>query len=242
MTRAGGLLLVAVFVTVCARPASAQVAAAPGGAAPLAGTSWQLVSFQGGDGAVLTPDDRAKYTLAFSRDNAVAVRLDCNRGRGTWKSPGAGRLELGPLVVTRAFCPAGSLHDHILKQWGSIRSYALRNGHLFLALMADGGIYEFEPMDASGGAAAVVRSPVPSRGPIAWNCTRAGAGGTSQLRVTFYETRPGMVLLERDGVTRPAFQVRTGSGTRFEGDGVLFREARGEATLQWMGVEWTCTR
>jgi para-nitrobenzyl esterase len=26
-----------------------------------------------------------------------------------------------------------------------VRSYVIRNGHLFVALMADGGVYEFEP-------------------------------------------------------------------------------------------------
>jgi len=36
--------------------------------------------------------------------------------------------------------------DHIVKQWGNIRSYVIKEGHLFLALMADGGIYEFEPV------------------------------------------------------------------------------------------------
>jgi para-nitrobenzyl esterase len=33
-----------------------------------------------------------------------------------------------------------------VKQWGFIRSYVVRDGHLFLSLMADGGIYEFEPV------------------------------------------------------------------------------------------------
>jgi para-nitrobenzyl esterase len=61
----------------------------------LAGTSWQLVRFQGGDGKVLTPDERAKYTLSFGADGRVAARLDCNRGTGGWKSPEKGRLELG---------------------------------------------------------------------------------------------------------------------------------------------------
>jgi para-nitrobenzyl esterase len=27
-----------------------------------------------------------------------------------------------------------------------VRSYVIDNGHLFLSLMADGGIYEFEPI------------------------------------------------------------------------------------------------
>jgi para-nitrobenzyl esterase len=48
--------------------------------------------------------------------------------------------------LTRARCPEGSLHDQLVKQWGFVRSYVVRDGHLFLSLMADGGIYEFEPV------------------------------------------------------------------------------------------------
>lgn len=114
-------------------------------ASGLVGTSWQLVKFQGSDDTTLTPDDRAKYTIEFGPGGRLTARVDCNRGRGTWKSSGP-QIELGPLALTRAKCPAGSLHDQIVKQWGSIRSYVIRNSHLFLALMADGGIYEFEPV------------------------------------------------------------------------------------------------
>jgi heat shock protein HslJ len=112
----------------------------------LAGTSWQLVKFEGGDDSTLTPDDGSKYTLEFSGDGRLIARVDCNRGRGTWKSSTPNQLEFGPLALTRAKCPAGSLHDQIVKQLGNIRSYVVRDGHLFLALMADGGIYEFEPV------------------------------------------------------------------------------------------------
>jgi para-nitrobenzyl esterase len=112
----------------------------------LGGTSWQLVRFQGGDGTVLTPDEKAKYTVAFAADGNVSVRFDCNRGRGTWASPGPNQLRFGPMALTRAMCPPGSLHDHIVKQWPFVRSYTMQDGHLFLSLMADGGIYEFEPI------------------------------------------------------------------------------------------------
>jgi para-nitrobenzyl esterase len=111
----------------------------------LAGTSWQLVKFQGGDGAVLTPDDKSKYTLAFNADGSFNARLDCNRGRGGWKSAGRNQIEFGPMALTRAMCPPGSLHDHIVKQLPHVRSYVLKGGNLHLALMADGGIYELEP-------------------------------------------------------------------------------------------------
>ena len=114
----------------------------------LGGTAWQLVKFQGGDDRTLTPDDRAKYTFAFGSDGGFSARIDCNRGRGSWKSPEPGRLEIGPLALTRAMCPPGSLHDQIVRQLNFIRSYVIRDGHLYLSLMADGGIYEFEPVVA----------------------------------------------------------------------------------------------
>ena len=134
------VLAALVFVTACAKIAQQDP---PGG---LAGTSWRLVKFQGGDDTVLAPDDKAKYTLAFGADGSLSARLDCNRGRGTWKSSGPGHLELGPMALTRAMCPPGSLHDHLVKQWPFVRSYTVKDGHLFLALMADGGTYEFEPV------------------------------------------------------------------------------------------------
>jgi para-nitrobenzyl esterase len=112
--------------------------------ANLGGTSWQLVRFQGSDGTMLTPDDKSKYTIAFNNDGGLTARIDCNRGRGTWKSVGPSQLQLGPLALTRAMCPPGSLHDHIVKQWEYVRSYVIKHGQLFLSLMADGGIYEFE--------------------------------------------------------------------------------------------------
>lgn len=112
----------------------------------LAGTSWQLVKFQGGDDTVVVPDDTSKYTLAFGTDGGLSARLDCNRGRGTWKSSGPNQLELGPMALTRAMCPPGSLHDRMVKQLPFVRSYVIKDGRLFLSPMADGGIYEFEPL------------------------------------------------------------------------------------------------
>ena len=128
--------------TACARRSAPGLSQA----SPLEGTSWRLVEFQGSDDTTLTPDDRAKYTMAFGADGQVTARIDCNRGRGTWTSSGPSQLQLGLLALTRAQCPPGSLHDQIVKQWGYIRSYVIKDGHLFLSLMADGGIHEFEPV------------------------------------------------------------------------------------------------
>lgn len=146
---AGTLLFIALLLAVaCAQP-PAQPAPAS-----LAGTSWQLVRFQGGDDKVVVPDERSKYTIAFGTDGGVSVRFDCNRGHGSWKSDAPSQLLFGPLALTRAMCAPGSMHDQLVKHWFYVRSYVLRNGRLHLSLMADGGIYEFEPLaprQAAGG-------------------------------------------------------------------------------------------
>jgi para-nitrobenzyl esterase len=132
------LLLALLLLAACAR-----IAPTP---ETLAGTSWRLVKFQGGDGKVLAPDDRSKYTLAFNADGRVAARLDCNRGTGSWKSSGPGQLELGPMAVTRAMCAPGSIDHEISKRLFYVRSYVMKDGRLFLSMMADGGVFELEPL------------------------------------------------------------------------------------------------
>jgi len=153
----------AVLLLVFACSAREQTAP-PNAAADLGGTSWQLVKFQGSDDKTLAPDDKAKYTIQFSTDGGLTARIDCNRGRGAWKSSGASQLQFGPLALTRAQCPPGSLHDQIVTHWDFIRSYIIKDGHLFLSLMADGGIYEFEPV--SGSKPASPNSPVTIKGPV----------------------------------------------------------------------------
>jgi para-nitrobenzyl esterase len=112
----------------------------------LSGTAWQLVEIQSMDGTTLQPDESAKYTLTFGGEGHLAARIDCNRGAGTWKATPAGELTLGPLATTRAMCPPHSLHDRFVRDLGYVRSYVTEDGRLFLSLMADGGIYVFEPL------------------------------------------------------------------------------------------------
>lgn len=124
----------------CAQPAPK----APAGDG-LVGPVWQLVRFRGGDDRVLAPIDKTHYTLQFRADGTVSARIDCNRGQGGYKTTGTSGIEFGPMAITRAMCPPGSMHDHVVRQLPHVRSYVIRNGRLFLSLMADGGTYEFEP-------------------------------------------------------------------------------------------------
>jgi membrane-bound inhibitor of C-type lysozyme/heat shock protein HslJ len=205
----------------------------------LSDTTWRLVRFQGGDGTVQTPANRALYTLHFQKDGTLAARVDCNRARGTWKSPAPQQLELNLGAMTRAMCLKESLHDQIVKHWPLVRSYVLKDGHLFLSLMADGGIYEFERVQAPSAAGGGQRSPVAANGPFTYTC---GAERSDTLTATFYKTQPDLVVLRRGAETRVAFGVRSASGAKYQGDDVSFWEARNEATVTWAGTQLTCQR
>lgn len=118
----------------------------------LAGTRWRLVEIQSMDDAQGTtrPADRAKYTLAFDPEGGrLSMRLDCNRGSGPYedrrtKGTNEGTMTIGPLAMTRAFCPPPSLGDRIARDMGYVRTYRVGNGRLMFSLMADGGIYVWE--------------------------------------------------------------------------------------------------
>jgi heat shock protein HslJ len=141
--------------------ASADPAQIPSSTATgdLGGTSWQLVKFQGSDDTTLVPDEGSKYTIAFDRDGGVVVRADCNRGHGSWSSTGPQQIQFSPMALTRAMCPPSPLNDRFVRDWEYIRSYILKDGHLFLSLMVDGGIYEYEPMSPQGSSSALPDLP-----------------------------------------------------------------------------------
>jgi heat shock protein HslJ len=112
----------------------------------LAGTSWKLVKLQTGDETTLVPDDGSKYTITFGSNGRVSARVDCNRGSSTWSSGRANELKFGSWSRTSAKCPPGSLHDKIVTEGANVRSYSIKEGHLFLSGMAAGGFYELEPL------------------------------------------------------------------------------------------------
>ncbi|HKU90124.1 MAG TPA: META domain-containing protein [Steroidobacteraceae bacterium] len=131
--------LVAVLLAACASTST------PSASAPtnLEGSSWRLVQIAISEGVTRPAIERSRYTIGFGKGGVLNVRFDCNRGRGSWTSSGPGNLEFGPLALTRALCPTGSLHDELVRQWPNVRTYTVKDGRLFLS--TDGSTIEFEP-------------------------------------------------------------------------------------------------
>ena len=126
-----------------------DVPANAGATAGLAGSSWSFVSFQSMDDAQGTtaPVAGKVYTLDFGTDGRLAMQLDCNRGNANYSegpiSETGGALTIGPIASTRALCPPPDMGELLAAQLPNVASYTMRDGHLFLALKLDGGIFEF---------------------------------------------------------------------------------------------------
>ncbi len=129
----------------------------------LYGTEWSLIRFESRDGIVLVPGDSSAYTVSFAADQSVSVRVDCNRGQGTWSSKERGQIEFTPLVLTWAECSGSPINTHLPKDYQAIRSYAIKDGHLFLFLKANGGNYEFVPQRSKSGQEKEVKGTISYR-------------------------------------------------------------------------------
>jgi uncharacterized lipoprotein YbaY len=104
----------------------------PVGSASFMG-AWELLEIQYKNGSEAKPEDPTRYTLEFQRDERVAVRADCNRGRSQYTAQGDS-LTFGPLALTRMACPPGSIASKYTKALEGVVSYAVKDGELHLAV------------------------------------------------------------------------------------------------------------
>lgn len=143
----------------------------------LNGTQWRLVEFQSMNDAtgVLRPNDPSRYTMSLQNDGSVVMHLKCNSAKGNWSAKPSGdgisgNFEFGPLASTRAICPPPTMDQHIIAQVQYIRGYLLKDGRLYLSLMADGGIYVWEPDNGKTSVQNMYISPEEG-GPREWEVT-----------------------------------------------------------------------
>jgi heat shock protein HslJ len=136
---------------------------------PLAGTRWQLVRFQSMDDAIgeIEPENASAYTMMLNADGSVHMQLNCNRATGRWTVEPAsdgksGTFTFGPLATTKALCPPPSMDERIARDAQWVRGYLLRDGQLHLSLMADGGIYSWEPASEGTETASLASKPDPA--------------------------------------------------------------------------------
>ena len=111
---------------------------AAAGDALLTGAAWSWHETVMNDGKRIAPPAAGRYTLLFQPGGTVAVQADCNRGSGSYLLNG-GSLSFGPIAMTRAMCPPGSLDTEFLKALGLVSGQLFRGNDLVLTLKVDSG-------------------------------------------------------------------------------------------------------
>lgn len=140
------LVLASILVLVATTSTRASAQTLP---EALAGTAWRLIEFRSSedDIGVLRPTDSSLYTMSLGENGVVTMRLDCNQASGTWSASTAGAsFGFGELRMTRVACQKPSLDVQIARHAEYVSSFLLRDGLLYLNLLADGGTYVWEPL------------------------------------------------------------------------------------------------
>lgn len=106
---------------------------APSNAAVLIGPVWKWTQSLNSSGGVtqVVPDPNL-YTLQFNPDGSVAVKADCNSGRGVYTAGANNSLVIQISAMTKAACPPGSLSDAYLQQLNSTGSFFTGGSDLVL--------------------------------------------------------------------------------------------------------------
>ena len=110
----------------------------------LVGTVWRWQRTRMNDESVTQPPDPSSFTLEFQADGRVTMRVDCNRGTGTYTVDET-RLVIGGVALTRAYCGPDSLDQKFLKQLEQVTSYLRDGQELVLELKYDSGGMLFSP-------------------------------------------------------------------------------------------------
>jgi heat shock protein HslJ len=110
----------------------------------LVGTVWLWQRTQMNDDSVIQPPDPSSFKLEFQADGSVTMRVDCNRGTGTYTVDET-RLLIEGVALTRAYCGPDSLDQKFLKQLEQVTSYLRDGQELVLELKYDSGGMLFSP-------------------------------------------------------------------------------------------------
>ena len=125
-----------------AGPNAARAAEAASRVPPELQGVWRWVSATNGGKrlSVATPD---RYTLTFPDAGHIALKADCNRAAEGVTFGDDGALKIGPMAMTRAMCPPGSLSDRFAQDVERSTHWSVEGGALALTQPAGAGTLRF---------------------------------------------------------------------------------------------------
>lgn len=125
-----------------AEPVAPAIVADPG----LIDTLWVWVSRDAAE--PLDVANPHNYNLLFNADGTFFAGLDCNRGTGSYNTPGDGTISIALGPTTMAMCADDSLANQMIAMLGSAASYAYEEeGEVVAFTMADGSVDRYRKAD-----------------------------------------------------------------------------------------------
>lgn len=122
---------------------SSEVIGTAAGETGLTGIVWQWTQLVD-PLTKITVDDPSRYTVEFLADGTVAVKADCNNGRGSYTTEGSS-ISIEVLAMTRAQCPPDSKSDEFIANLNRAAIHFFEGENLYLDLPMDSGTLEFVP-------------------------------------------------------------------------------------------------
>ena len=91
----------------------------------------------------IVADDPAKYTIQFNADGRPSCAPTAIGGVARTRPRAERSLGFGPMAMTRAMCPPGSLDTKFLQQLNNAASYFFRGDTLYVDQKMDSGTMRF---------------------------------------------------------------------------------------------------
>ena len=93
----------------------------------------------------------SEYNLIFNDDGTFFAQLDCNRGSGSYATPGDGSLMMELGMTTKALCPETSLFNQMLETFPGAAQYRMEeNGAVLVIVWSDGTSDTYRTDPATG--------------------------------------------------------------------------------------------
>ena len=95
--------------------------------------------------------DPSEHNLIFNDDGTFFAQLDCNRGSGSYATPGDGSLMMELGMTTKALCPETSLFNQMLETFPGAAQYRMEeNGAVLVIVWSDGTSDTYRTDPATG--------------------------------------------------------------------------------------------
>ena len=158
---------------------------------------------------VADPED---YNVLFNADGTFFAGLDCNRGSGTYATPGDGSITLELGMISAAACPEESLFDAFMEGLTTAGSYEIVEDGELLIITRDGATDTFRAADTLAAAPEALENADPALIDQVWYWQQRAPAGDAEV-IEIPNPEDYTLTFNADGSFFAGLDCNTGGGT-----------------------------